>query len=821
MDRNELLTATRAAFLRAYGLLLPDMLTQTADALFIKADRATSLSEQRKMLDARAAVMTREAGWKIELADGLEQLLNRSFQTAYSTFRPSFSASFASASLSLVDAGEFDGELKIDELTTRLRNAAEEQLRDLNIRMAILFGQDDINERENPFRPYLLSRSLTRALEQLHIEPELQEPLCDTIAEQLLKHVAELYAGLNELLAAHGIAAQLQLKVRQLPDPQQMRHMTNADLQADAAPRLDHGTEVDTSQANGFASGPVSQMDGSYLPPNESAPVQTGAWASARLEQWSDMMRQHALYPHEEPAYSPGQDLAAQAGRVVAGWLGSVRQIGSSIRQLLAGHMPMQQGRQVVSATLDSAISQLRHGQAEEAPLDAQGQVRNLILEQRTELTEATQDINEQMIIDVVGMLFEFILRDSQVPAEIRAQLGRLQWLVLKTALQDPALFSQKHHPARLLVNRIGSIAQGLQQLDPKAERITGEIRRIIEALLGNDDESVELFARMLDELDLFIARELRALDDAAQRASQAIENAESRTLRYARITAQTAQALAPFTLDALLQDFLINLWPYAIEHAERTDEVQALRFRIFVPELLWSIAPKIEREDRQQLLGMIPRLIGVLSEGLKLTPWSAAQQQSFKSYLIDAHRAAIAGTLSTALEVPSMAQLRAQMADYISEQAKDPQDAAPSQELEQVNPVLLDQAIAELKAEIGFMDQAAEAALASVVQGTVAANEPEELSNEALFARLRDGVPLEINLTGQLRPAQLCWMSPNETRLLLRLGDDAPPSILGVNVFKRLLKTGRARWLEQAPLFERAMESLLNTADALDRQAA
>jgi hypothetical protein len=417
-------------------------------------------------------------------------------------------------------------------------------------------------------------------------------------------------------------------------------------------------------------------------------------------------------------------------------------------------------------------------------------------------------------------MLFEFILRDAQVPAEIRAQLGRLQWLVLKTALQDPALFSQKHHPARLLVNRIGSIAQGLQQLDPKAERVTTEIRRIIEALLSEETESAALFSRMLDELDRFIARELRAADEQSELASQALENAESRTLRFARITAQVSQALAHFTLDQQLDDFLINTWPYAIEFAERNDEVQALRFRIFVPELIWSIAPKVAKEERQQLLGMIPRLISVLSEGLKYTPWSMAQQQQFKTYMIDAHRLAIAGVLNTALEVPSMSALRAQLADFISEVATEP-SVEQWTDLAEINPVLLDRAISELKVEIGFIDSQIEAELAYMPTQELVQAEAQVPSNEALFARLRSGVPIEINLTGQLLLARLCWMSPNETRLVLNLYEDSPPSVISVTVFKRLLAAGRARWLEQAPLFERAMESLLNSADQLDLQAA
>jgi len=129
--------------------------------------------------------------------------------------------------------------------------------------------------------------------------------------------------------------------------------------------------------------------------------------------------------------------------------------------------------------------------------LNSQGEIRNLILEQRAALSQVSENIDEQMTIDVVAMLFEFILRDDQVPAEVRAQLGRLQFLVLKIALKDPSLLTEKGHPVRMLVNRIGSISLGLKQLDPSGAHITNEICRIVDVLLKDDGQNPSLFSKI------------------------------------------------------------------------------------------------------------------------------------------------------------------------------------------------------------------------------------------------------------------------------------------------------------------------------------
>jgi hypothetical protein len=86
-----------------------------------------------------------------------------------------------------------------------------------------------------------------------------------------------------------------------------------------------------------------------------------------------------------------------------------------------------------------------------------------------------------------------------------------LQFLVLKIALRDQTLLTQKGHPARMLINRVGSISLGLKQIDPTGAHITQEICRIVETLLEDDSENSQLFIRMLDEFDAFIARELRS----------------------------------------------------------------------------------------------------------------------------------------------------------------------------------------------------------------------------------------------------------------------------------------------------------------------
>ena len=763
MDRNELLTTTRHTFLRVYGALLDMIILCCAETLLQRADRETGTVEQRQILDARTILKSQHDEIKHALASHLAELLSRSLQTAYNTFRPSYS-SVPLKSLSLLGSAELDGELRIDEITKRLRHAADEPLRDLNVRMAVIFEQDVINERENPLRPYLLTRSIQAAIAARQLQPVIADLIVDALSQEIALHIAFVYDEINDLLAAYGIAAELTLRVKRTPSWQ-------------------------------FSAKPVEQGD-------EVAPSAAPSSHDTRAEQLYQSVRRqaHRGFSDDDDEFDDASQIAHSAVSPRISWLGRAQNLGTTMRQFFAPPAGSLTGAGSISERLSVSIDQL---QVLAAPPEA---LQNVIFDSRKQLSEASQTLQEQMVIDIVGMLFEFILRDPQIPAEIRAQLGRLQLRVLKTALHDPVFFAQKHHPARLLVNRIGSMAPLLPQLQIGVVSASEEIKRIIETLLNENSESAELFSRMLAELEAYISAQLRQSNAQLGRVADALETAEDRSLRYARIKAQINDALARFTLEPVAFDFLSEIWAYAIEAGERSDVVDALRYRMLLPEFLWSIAPKQQRSDVQQLLSLIPKLLATINEGLALTPWGEQEQNQFKNWLVDTHRHALRGQVGTSAP-QSLEAMRLGFAEFIGQTAA---GDTREQRIGTVNEVLLDQLIQEMSADLDriealFGDFAGEAASCDVAE------------NATLFAQLRSGIEVEMNLLGAPMNAHLCWMSPAETSLLLKLDGQDKPSLISVVAFRRLLSSGRAVLKENQQLFERAMESVLQSADEAD----
>ncbi|MFZ6690641.1 DUF1631 family protein [Undibacterium sp. SXout20W] len=938
MDPNELLPIIRMEFQKAFLASLAQALPQSIEALFKKAESTYSYTEQGQYLHACSLLRrTKELTDQMDLS--MDALLTRSFQTTYNKFRPVSALSIKSSNLSLVDASVFDDELLLNEITEKFRIEAGDQIRDLNIRIAILFAQDNIKERENPFRPYLLARCIANTLEDLKLERDLCNILQTQIAEDFSQHVFKIYEAVNDSLASHGVAAELQFKLKKtnIATPGASDSNvgdedagTDNDLVATWSPSTFQRAQARVRSYRNGQKKPISgfaEIGGKIY--DTAARDISSDQPKNRVEQLFDAVRhiasgiggaidrdQAAIAKNQAESQNFSEDIQAE---VIANgissvdqhgtlrdseamprstdatastqfkWLAQHQSIGKVLRQVFSGSSLATTSRNTASheqsvssaeanempsdnpinegetgtvdmrVDVDNALTsshqagqetaqqsttpasgefqemprysgsgivqsvqqlQRTHTAAAEQMFDQLGRIRNLILEQRAQLSDMTDDVDEQMTIDVVAMLFEFILSDNQVPAEIRAQLGRLQFLVLKIALRDQSLLTQKGHPARLLINRVGSISLGLKQIDPSGVHITKEICRIVETLLEDESETSQLFTRMLDEFDAFIARELRHSDKQTEETVEAVEEVQNRTLRIVHISAQLQAVLQKLTINPFLREFLENNWVSAIEMVERDDIRRGIRYRLLVPDLLWSIVPKAAGDDRTQLFALLPIILSTIREALALIQSDQEYQKTLLDWLVDAHTAALRTAQNNAagrtLSLPSIHQHFQPFvypADTPHEQLLNDADKPEIQKI-------LDKAIRELDLQVEMLDQICDQELAAESDPPTAksAFNSMNVTPEIIKERLRTGVSLELHLGFKPSAGKLSWVDPQLRNLVLRLEGHDKPSLVSVRMFRRMIAHGRVRFLEAEPLFERAVQALLTSADVLDQ---
>jgi Protein of unknown function (DUF1631) len=964
MNRNDLLAATRDQFLRDFSKCVPAIIDACVNTLYTKAEKARSSADERRYLDVRTVLTTRGSTLKPAITKSLEKLLHRSFQTAYNNMQQSGIKGAKLASLSLVETSAVDFDMRLDNITKSFRDVAGNELRDLNIRIALLFLQENIKERENPFRPYLLARGLRNATETLGLGDSDADLLSEELSEALRPHVNGIYAGLNELMSDHGIGAELKLKVRKSiegpsttspitaspnttgPTAAQLQSDARAAAQADAEaairaaesrtgpilgapyqpPRGDDGGSAAQQQAAQQASQQAAQLAQHAasrqriesfinwvrhpdqpvptIPPagfagaaSSSAPATNGGGGASYVSQGAATFSGASARPGDnagggataginqagepfptELLATPLEDagpfslpLPPSAGNAAPGlpnempyagptptrsWTTGVQAIGTTFRRLFsfgsesalgiestplaleseAGSAPdiamtgdlrktsrpgsyVGTQRAISPKLMQSVRDFMQHPPSAEEMSAGDSGIRNLIMERREALAAVTEDISEQMTIDVVAMLFEFILRDTDVPSETRAQLGRLQFLVLKVALRDIEFFTHQSHPARMLVNRVGSLAHGLKQVDPNGQLLNLEVCRIVEVLLADEKGDVGIFSEMVDELDRFVANQLRSEREEIELAVQAMESVESRTLKFARITSAIAEALSFLKVDINLQRLLVDTWANVVEIVERHQPEDTQRFRQLVPDLVWSVAPKVDKADRALMITMLPAMLRTLREGMTLLNWDLKRQADELAWLIENHTYALRA-IPVATIVPPLSMIREKFKSFVEYADEDvPADGQGTRDERRLNTLLFLDAGREFGTNLNVIDQllASDPDVAEPAEPVTPTAE-EDADQQEIFTRLRAGVRIMLQLVGEPRPAHLTWVSPSATSIMLTFDNTDKSFVVSVRMFLRLLATHRASFLDGEPLFERAVRKLLESADDMDR---
>ncbi|WP_123632959.1 DUF1631 family protein, partial [Pseudomonas viridiflava] len=139
--------------------------------------------------------------------------------------------------------------------------------------------------------------------------------------------------------------------------------------------------------------------------------------------------------------------------------------------------------------------------------------------------------------INLIAMLFEFILDDRNLPPSLRALIGRLQIPMLKVAVIDKSFFSRGSHPARRLLNEIATAALGWGGRDDyQRDSLYLRVEQIVQRLLNDFVDDTAIFSELLADFLAFTSDERRRSELLEQRTRDAEEGRARAELARQRV---------------------------------------------------------------------------------------------------------------------------------------------------------------------------------------------------------------------------------------------------------------------------------------------
>jgi hypothetical protein len=236
---------------------------------------------------------------------------------------------------------------------------------------------------------------------------------------------------------------------------------------------------------------------------------------------------------------------------------------------------------------------------------------------------EAQMRQADEDVIDMVGLLFEFILGDQNLPIPVKAALGRLQIPMIKVALLDKAFFTHRNHAARKLLNELAHAGLGVADASAKRDAVFAEIERVVHRVLEEFEDDTRLFETLLEEFTHFLADRDQRTEQVEQREAKSIEGRERLELAKRRVAGAIAERLRRRRVPRGLREFLDEKWRHHLlitylKVGEEGEEYQdALRI---MDGLLWSVRPKKSAQDRQEMVETLRPLLKRLRDALAET---------------------------------------------------------------------------------------------------------------------------------------------------------------------------------------------------------
>ena len=300
--------------------------------------------------------------------------------------------------------------------------------------------------------------------------------------------------------------------------------------------------------------------------------------------------------------------------------------------------------------------------------------VAQAVRERAAEFKKKAGTADEKAIIEVVAMMFQSILNEDRIPPAVRVWFARLQVPVLRVALAEPEFFSDLAHPARQLIDRMGSCVLGFDASAINGTALEAEVRRVVQVIEQYPETGKRVFELVLAEFEKFLAKYLTENQGTARIISvaQQVEQRETLAIQY---TIELRNMLKGMPVRDEIRDFLFKSWAEVLAMAavrEGPQHAETAAYKRAAADLVWAASAKPNRADRARVIQQLPALLQRLRQGLVLVGVTDGPQDAQIKILTDTlAEAFLSKTASIPQEhIDAMAKRLGNLEDFISDDA-------------------------------------------------------------------------------------------------------------------------------------------------------
>jgi hypothetical protein len=784
-QRDLLLDSTVQIAAQLLSGAFPYMVEQVQDTLNQAWDFASGAQLTRRFLGEQSAELIQ--GFCTQLPSVFQGRLQVVLQKSRDDGVMQWDAEF----LELLDDNTDPAQLMQLESARAVQAQVDDALREWHLVLAYVCQLDELPLADNPLHPQVLIDALLHTARQLHLDADAERHFLQAFQADL---GAELRRILQALLDHFRVSG---YDVRQIRRALQSQARA-ADTLVQTPPLAGDAVNAWGTTVHGQPG--MSLSAGSTVPPAPAAATVVSSEAAA--SNVSGVLSPEAGasgIPHVVPAPNPALVLQALLGRLKHNAAPSDSQAPQDLPELPPGQ---------TSPALMAAITELQSLGLEGVQGAAfAGTQAGSIRAWREHLAEQSDRTVDKLTIEIVSMMFDHVLRDEQVPTEIKALLSRLQFPVLKAALLDAVFFASGTHPARRLIDRVASASIGWEPYGDENDRYRREVDRLVGEIILRFDQDIGLFEQILAQFEAYLADAGPRENDPIARAKRALEDAERREVLSINLTIQVRKVFERVDMEDWMRQFLLGPWIKVLVAASARDAGTpgfSKAFRQAMHELLWSVQPKSNPEERRRLVHLLPSLTRTLRDGLALIRYPQRDLDEFFQQLMVAQAYAVKPTdrAQTIAELFSQQDLATRLGEMQVAQSI-PMAAVPGGM--RVSPEAVRQAAADHQVAVRMPPPSEE---------SPSPNPGADRELDTRIAQWKRGNWFRLWDGKAFIKAQLRWISPLRTMFLFSGGTGNEPHVMSPDLVRSYVRREYIQSLDTVSLTDRIASAVLADFD-------
>jgi len=665
--------------------------------------------------------------------------------------------------------------------------AVESSLNEFNTLICTTLGLGAVNAERNPLRPEVYINALKEVVEQTGLPSATQLDWLGAMSAALGTELRRMYVALSGRLRGQGVAA-AGYAVLQTPTPLGVGRGI-AQVPTDSVAQNTTGPVASVQYAT-HSTGklpsvePVQGKEAVLLTLDRLRQLLTGELeekaGKSALEIFSQRFAQEFEDAPGDSVEMPAPDFDATVPAALEA-LSEMRQVDDMVQRL-----QMRREKPSTPAALRDSVDAVRQA-----------------------LRVQAQGVGQSLSLEVVTLMVDNIARDIRLLEPVQQCVRRLEPALLRLALIDQRVFSNKLHPARVLIREITdrSLAFASESADGFGAFMHG-VEQSIAPLLNVAIDNADPFEQALAVVRQRWQQSEQKREMGQRDAVKVLKHAEERNLlaeKIAReIDAHPDAALVP----EVVVDFLCGPWSQVVAQARITGgagSVQANKYQSFIAAMLWSTHPTLVRNKYAKLTRLVPPLLATLREGLDSIAYPTTRTSAFLESLMALHQKAFRVAQKPAEELADPMPVQRTSASIRLVETGDPW-VAP-QEAEASNFIELQEFEPDATVDTKTGSESAADAHAAVSVGDVAA-----ASGASSFADLPLGSWVEMRVQDRWVRTQLTWASPHGTLFLFTSAYGTSQSMTRRSRDK-MVAAGSLRLIAGQPVVEGALNAVAKMA--------